>query len=212
MILSGGPHVLGPQRETRRCLIPSLQSLSPFPFYGMFLIYVKCETRTKSHYLTAVSSQPQPQRRSLLLTARPWEKRHGRLHPEAQTATLRPFPSLLLASFSPSLSLIGYSLFISLTFLDLLNCREWRMDVPFKDVVFDTADAHGSALSLRPLLFPDRKIDEMRVSALTQGTTNGVSIASYRPVLYQVHGTFSLKSKLGSFTRLPSMQARQRQC
>lgn len=160
----------------------------------------------------AVSSQPQLQRRSLLLTARPWEKRHGRLHPEAQTATLRPFPSLLLTSFSPSLSLIGYSLFVSLTFLDLLNCREWRMDVPFKDVVFDTADPHGSALSLRPLLFPDRKIDEMRVSALTQGTTNGVSIASYRPVLYQVHGTFSLKSKIGSFTRLPSMQARQMQC
>ncbi|EWG54506.1 hypothetical protein FVEG_12713 [Fusarium verticillioides 7600] len=48
------------------------------------------------------------------------------------------------------------------------------MDIPFKDVVFDTSDPHGSALSLLPLLFPDRKIDDMRISALTQGTTNGL--------------------------------------
>ncbi|KAG9506298.1 hypothetical protein J7337_003281 [Fusarium musae] len=61
------------------------------------------------------------------------------------------------------------------------------MDIPFKDVVFDTSDPHGSALSLLPLLFRDRKIDDMRISALTQGTTNGVSIPSYWAT--QEHGT-----------------------
>jgi ethanolamine kinase len=61
------------------------------------------------------------------------------------------------------------------------------MDIPFKDVVFDTSDPHGSALSLLPLLFPDRKIYDMRISALTQGTTNGVSIPSYWAT--QEHGT-----------------------
>ncbi|KAG5746105.1 hypothetical protein H9Q70_011199 [Fusarium xylarioides] len=67
------------------------------------------------------------------------------------------------------------------------------MDIPFKDVVFDTSDAHRSALSLLPLLFPDRKIDEIRISALTQGTTNGlfkvtVNASTADAVLIKVYG------------------------
>jgi hypothetical protein len=84
------------------------------------------------------------------------------------------------------------------------------MDIPFKDIVFDTSDPHGSALSLLPLLFPDRKIDDMRISALTQGTTNGVSIPSYWSPLSRYRG-FTLK-QFGSFSRLPSMHPLQMQC
>jgi ethanolamine kinase len=57
-----------------------------------------------------------------------------------------------------------------------------EMDIPFKDIVFDTSDPHESALSLLPLLFPNRKIDDdvdLRISALTQGTTNGVRIPPF---------------------------------
>ncbi|KAL7769829.1 hypothetical protein ACKLNR_001213 [Fusarium oxysporum f. sp. zingiberi] len=67
------------------------------------------------------------------------------------------------------------------------------MDIPFKDVVFDTSDPHGSTLSLLPLLFPDRKIDDMRISPLTQGTTNGlfkvtIDASTADAVLIKVYG------------------------
>lgn len=211
MILSGGPHEPGPQQEARRCLIPSLQSLPLVPFYSMFLIYVKCETRAKKTIRCCLISAAAAA--SIFAAySPPLGKAARAVAPRGADSYFKAFPI-----FTPR---ILFTIFISYWiffvyiayFLELLNCREWRMDVPFKDVVFDTADPHGSALSLLPLLFPDRKIGEMRVSALTQGTTNGVSIASYRPPLYQVHGTFSLKSKIGSFSRLPSMQARQTQC
>ncbi|KAF4340819.1 ethanolamine kinase [Fusarium beomiforme] len=50
------------------------------------------------------------------------------------------------------------------------------MDIPFEDIIFDASDPHGSALSLLPLLFPDKIINEvdLRISTLTQGTTNGL--------------------------------------
>ncbi|KAF4417129.1 hypothetical protein F53441_14531, partial [Fusarium austroafricanum] len=50
------------------------------------------------------------------------------------------------------------------------------MEVPFKDVVFCTSDPQGSAAQLLPFLFPGRKPDDvaLRISALAQGTTNGV--------------------------------------
>ena len=157
-------------------------------FYGICLICVQCETRVKKNYLLSCLISAAASASIPAAYSPPFgKKRHGRLHPEAQTAYFKGFPIFYSSQPFPIFIFSLDIWYFSTYYPSLLNCREWRMDIPFKDVVFDTSDPPGSALSLLPLLFPDRKIDDMRISALTQGTTNGVSIPWYCPT--QIHGT-----------------------
>jgi hypothetical protein len=168
--------VLGPQQETRRCLITNLQSLPLFPFYSISRSASSVRHGPRNYLLLSHLS------RSLSVDLCCLQSALGKAARAAAprgTATLRPFPSLLLPTFFTFISYWILFVYLSIFRIFFFNCREWRMDIPFKDVVFDTSDPHGSALSLLPLLFPDRKINDMRISALTQGTTNGVSIPSY---------------------------------